>query len=198
MDLFKSFIFGLTLAISIGPIAILIINYGINFGKHISILSGLGAALADFTYSLLGFTFGYSLISILQDNQKILKTVSSVVLISFGVYMIISSLKNVGKKVETKTYVKPINALWTTYILTIINPLTILLFVAFASNMQTSFLSDIFVNSISVFIGSLTIQTVLAIFGAYLGKFIINFKTILILNITSGIGIIIFGCSNFF
>lgn len=198
MDIFKSFIFGLTLAISIGPIAILIINYGINFGKQISILSGFGAALADLTYSLLGFTFGYSLISILQDNQKLLKIASSLVLIGFGVYMIISSLKKRNKEVEIKTYAKPTNALWTTYILTIVNPLTIFLFVAFAGNMQTSYFGDIFVNSIFVFIGSLTIQIGLAIFGAYLGKFITNSKTIKTLNIASGIGILIFGCSNFF
>jgi threonine/homoserine/homoserine lactone efflux protein len=198
MDILKSFIFGLTLAISIGPIAILIIHYGINFGKRISILSGLGAAFADLTYSLLGFAFGYNLISILQGNQKLLKTASSLVLIGFGIYMIISSLKKGNRKEKIKTYSKPTNALWTTYILTIINPLTILLFVAFAGNAQTASIGDIFANSISVFIGSLTIQIALATFGAYLGKYITNIKTIRILNIASGIGILIFGCSNFF
>lgn len=198
MVIVKSFFFGVTLAISIGPIAILIINYGINFGKNTAILSGLGAALADLTYSLLGFTFGYSLLSILQDNQKVLKTTSSIVLMGFGVYMIISALKSKNKESELKTYVKPSNALLTTYILTIVNPLTILLFVAFAGNMQTSFFGDVFVNSASVFIGSLTIQIVLAIFGAYLGKFITNAKSIKILNIASGIAIVIFGVSSFF
>jgi threonine/homoserine/homoserine lactone efflux protein len=197
MDSYKSFLFGVTLAISIGPIAILIINYGINFGKKIAILSGLGAALADLTYSMIGFTFGYSLISILQDNQKLLKITSSIVLMAFGLYMIISSMKKRNKESEIKAYVKPANALWTTYLLTIVNPLTILLFVAFAGNMQTSFFGDIFVNSFSVFIGSLAIQVVLAIFGAYLGKFITNAKTIKILNIASGVVIIIFGCSGF-
>lgn len=198
MDIFKSFIFGLTLAISIGPIAILIMNYGINFGKQISLLSGLGAALADFTYSLLGFTFGYSLISILQDNRKMLKAASSLVLIGFGAYMIISLLRKKNREIEIKTYTKPTNALWTTYLLTIVNPLTILLFVAFAGNMQTKSFENIFVNSFSVFMGSLMIQIGLALFGAYLGKFITSARTIRILNIASGVGILIFGCSNFF
>lgn len=198
MDIFKSFIFGLTLAISIGPIAVLILNYGINFGKQTSILSGFGAALADFTYSLVGFTFGYSLISLLHDNQKVLKIVSSLVLIGFGAYMVISSWRKRNKEVEIKTYTKPTNALWTTYILTIVNPLTILLFVAFAGNMQASSFGNIFINSISVFVGSLTIQIGLAMFGSYLGKVITNAKTIIGLNIASGIGILIFGCSNFF
>jgi len=198
MDLFKSFVFGLTLAISIGPIAILIINYGINFGKRVSLLSVLGAALADLTYSLVGFTFGYSLISILQDNQKWLKISSAVVFIGFGVFMIASALKRRNKEVEIKTYAKPANALWTTYILTIVNPLTILLFVAFAGNMQASSSGRILINSLFVFTGSLIIQLALALFGAYLGKIVTDPKTITILNIASGTGIMIFGCSTFF
>lgn len=198
MDILKSFTFGLTVAISIGPIAMLIVNYGINFGKQTSLLSGLGAALADFTYSLVGFTFGYSLISILQDNQKTFKAIASIVMVGFGVYMLISSLKKKKEKREVKASAKPINALWTTYLLTIVNPLTILLFVAFAGNMQTSFRGDIFVNAVFVFMGSLTVQTGLALSGAYLGKYITDAKTVRILNSASGIGIAIFGCSNFF
>jgi threonine/homoserine/homoserine lactone efflux protein len=196
MDLIKSFIFGLTLAISIGPIAILIMNYGMNFGKQISIPSGIGAALADFTYALIGFTFGYSIISILQDHQTSLRIISSCVLIAFGLYIIISSLKNRNKETEMKNYARPNNALWTTYILTLVNPLTILLFVAFAGNMHSASLGSIFINSISVFMGSLTIQMGLAIFGAYLGKLITNAKAIQSLNIASGVGIVIFGCIN--
>jgi threonine/homoserine/homoserine lactone efflux protein len=198
MHLFKSFIFGFTLAISIGPIAILIINYGISFGKKTAILSGIGAALADLTYSLIGFSFGYTLVSILKDNQTLIKITSALVLMCFGIYMIISSLKKRNKESEKKSYVKPTNALWTTYLLTIVNPLTILLFVAFAGNMQTSFFGDIFINSFSVFIGSLSMQIVWAIFGAYLGKIIADAKTINILNIVSGIVIVMLGFSSFF
>jgi arginine exporter protein ArgO len=64
--------------------------------------------------------------------------------------------------------------------------------------MQTSFFGDIFINSFSVFIGSLSMQIVWAIFGAYLGKIITDAKTINILNIVSGIVIVMLGFSSFF
>ena len=68
-----SFFFGLSLALAIGPIAILIINQSVNCGTFTGILSGLGAALADFTYALVTFTFGAYLERQIGENNEYFK-----------------------------------------------------------------------------------------------------------------------------
>ena len=44
---FEAFVFGLFLAVAVGPIALLIVNYGIRFGLVAAIRSALGAATGD-------------------------------------------------------------------------------------------------------------------------------------------------------
>jgi len=61
MPYIQTFIFGITLAISIGPIAILILNRSMNCGLKNGVLSGLGAATADLTYALVCRAFLLSL-----------------------------------------------------------------------------------------------------------------------------------------
>lgn len=129
-------------------------NYGINYGRKTSLLSGLGAALADLTYALLGFGFSYSygLVAILQSNQKFLNFFSAIILIAFGVYMLVSAWRKKSERSEGTTSEKPPNALLTTYLLAVVNPLTILLFVAFATDMQSRYWGEVFVNAFAVFV----------------------------------------------
>jgi threonine/homoserine/homoserine lactone efflux protein len=54
----EAFLFGFTLAIAVGPIAILIFNQTINCGLKTGIFSALGAASADLTYAILTFSSG--------------------------------------------------------------------------------------------------------------------------------------------
>ena len=44
MDAMHAFVFGFSLAIAIGPIALLIVHNGVNHGLRMAVLAALGAA----------------------------------------------------------------------------------------------------------------------------------------------------------
>ncbi|MFD2244782.1 LysE family translocator [Pontibacter ruber] len=202
METIKAFLFGLTLAISIGPIAILIINTGLSSGLKNGLMSGLGAAFADLTYSILAFTVGTLLVSFLNLNQQYFALSTSFVLILFGLWMLKGSLRlgeNVSKNSETVQ--KPgTNYLLSTYLLTVVNPLTIVAFLGFSGQLVSPVmpLYQVLFLSLSIFAGSILVQSALACFGATLGRIFHNPGVVRVLNIGSSLSIIGFGAAGLF
>ena len=188
-----AFLFGLTLAISIGPIAILIINQSINCGIRAGIACGFGAALADFTYALVAFKLGSFLQHFIAGKEVVFQIASSLVLSAFGIWMVFSSLKlfNKHKKAGDSLPLVCRKPLMTTYLLTIANPLTIIVFSGISGQMQISTNTDIIIRSILLFSGSLAVQLFLATLGIGLRRFFYRPKVLTSLNILSGIGIIV-------
>ncbi|WP_299699775.1 LysE family transporter [uncultured Pontibacter sp.] len=198
MDYLKAFVFGVTLAVAVGPIAILIINRGLVYGFRSGVLCGVGAALADLTYALVAFTVGSILVSYLNMNQVYFSWVASGALILFGLWMLLGSLKisDAAKDYHTSAVQKgELGYLTSTYLLTVVNPLTIVAFVGFSGQLvKPDFgVLQVFNLSIAIFLGSVIIQTLLATFGASLGRYMKNPKSIQILNIISSLSIIGFG-----
>ncbi|MBC5991747.1 LysE family translocator [Pontibacter cellulosilyticus] len=199
MEMVKAFIFGVTIAIAVGPIAILIINRGLNSGLKSGALSGVGAALADFTYGIIAFTLGTVIVGFLKTNQLYFSYATAGVLFLFGAWMLKGSLRETPPT-EAKQEVGKGNYLLSTYLLTIVNPLTIILFLGFSGQLispVTGFV-DIILLAAAIFSGSLIIQLMLAFFGASLGRFIRNRSVIRLLNIASSILIIGFGVAGLF
>ena len=191
MELIKAFIFGFTLALSIGPIALLILNNGIVYGHKAALRSALGAALADFTYALITFSVGTLVILNLIEHKQYIRTISSYVLLMFGAWMCWLAIHHKNDKAS-----KPKRAagLKTTYLLTIVNPLTIIGFSAFIG--QISIQPDIVFSialASAVFLGSLIVQLALALFGASLKNIFSNSNYILGVQLLSGFGIAVFG-----
>ena len=123
IPLLKAFGFGFTLALSVGPIALLVINNGLNHGISTALRSALGAALADLTYAFIAFTAGYYIVQGLQEHQQIIQFISSAVLILFGLWMLTNRLKNM-KRARLKLDSLPrAYGLKATYLLTVVNPL---------------------------------------------------------------------------
>jgi threonine/homoserine/homoserine lactone efflux protein len=97
---------------------------------------GLGAGLADFTYALIAFTVGPAISGLLAAHRRQVEIVASLVLVSFGLWMIRSALRarttageGKAKPVETRREIA------TTFLLTIVNPLTVLAFVSFSAQL---------------------------------------------------------------
>ena len=61
-ELAKPFLFGVTMASAVGPIALLILSYGLRDGFKPAAAAGLGAALADLTYAGIAFALGSALL----------------------------------------------------------------------------------------------------------------------------------------
>jgi threonine/homoserine/homoserine lactone efflux protein len=198
MDTLKAFVFGITLAVAIGPIAILIINRGLVYGFRSGLMSGVGAALADFTYALVAFTAGSVLVGYLHVNHVYFSWVASAALMLFGVWMLAMSLRKPADKVNAilgKPHRGDFGYLTSTYLLTIVNPLTIVVFVGFSGQLITPVFTmwQVVSLSLAIFLGSLLIQAVLASVGATMGRYVKSPAVIRMLNLASSLCIIGFG-----
>ncbi len=79
----KSVAFGLFIAASIGPIALLVIGTAAARGLRPGLLAALGAALADLAYALLSFSAGALILPLLEAQATAIRVGSALVLIGF-------------------------------------------------------------------------------------------------------------------
>jgi threonine/homoserine/homoserine lactone efflux protein len=196
LPILRAFLFGITIAAAVGPIAILLVTYGISFGPRVGALAGLGAALADFTYALVAFVAGQAILPLLDRNARWVHLVASAVLVAFGVWMVWGALRRKpnaeeGAAAATDRLRRP---LMTVYALTIVNPLTVIAFLGFAVQLPLagSFLRAL-AFSASLFAGSLLMQLTFGLGGAALGRIFSRGPWVRVLNFLSGAGIGIFG-----
>ena len=161
MEVLKTFIFGVTLAVAVGPIAILIINRGLTLGLKSGLMSGLGAGLADFTYGLVTFTIGSVVIGYLQLNARFFELFTSAILVVFGLWMLRSSMKAPKERQLERRGGKKRNGfgyLLSTYLLTMVNPLTLVVFVGFSGQLisPVSSAAHVVILALAIFAGSVS------------------------------------------
>lgn len=195
MSYVQTFIFGITLAISIGPIAILILNQGINCGLKNGALCGLGAAMADLTYAIGAFTIGGLLIPLIENKKELIPIISSAVLVFFGLWMIYTTFQKKSSEKRGKYSLTCKYPFITTYGLTIANPLTIVVFVGFAGLITSDGEANIFIHALIIFIASLLVQMLIAFAGSKLAAFFSRPKILLYFNLASAFGIMLIGIS---
>lgn len=191
-----SFAFGFTIAIVIGPIAIIIIQKAMTAGLKASLLSSLGAALADGLYAITAFLASFSIIEFLTNHKTVVATVSSGILILFGIYILIEAFKKNKKSdfQEAQRITQSKHHLLSVFLLTASNPLTIVLFAGFAGQTvkDISFL-EVLIYSFALFLGSLMAQCCLSFAGYWFHQFTQRWNTVHYFNILSGCIITGFG-----
>lgn len=89
-ELAKSCLFGVTMASAVGPIALLILSYGICDGLKPAAAAGLGAALADLIYAGVAFALGSLLLSALARHDTVLKLAAALTLVLLGTQEFVS------------------------------------------------------------------------------------------------------------
>lgn len=195
MIFFKGLVFGMTLAIAIGPIAVLIVDYAVQGGLRMGLGSALGAAGGDFTYALVALTTGASILPLLTSHDGRIQEGADLVLVGFGLWMIWSARHGrAGNPAGTNASLQSVaGAFRTTYALTVVNPLTIVAFMAFVPQLGKSTGANALVAALGLFTGSVVIQVGIALGGAML-KRLMSPSGVRALNIVSGGGIIAFGC----
>lgn len=192
-SLLKSLLFGLTIALAVGPIALLILNYGVTRGFAAAARGAVGAGLADLTYAMIAFIAGDLLVVRLQAHRAILEVLAAGMLILFGAYLLKSALRPRGP-VKIAAPALNRNELSTTYGLTLLNPLTILAFAGFAGQLPLAGSSlRAMALALALFAGSVAVQLALAASGAQLGRWLRNPGVLKLLNAASGLGILAFG-----
>ena len=191
--LIKGMIIGFSIAAPVGPIGVLCIRRTLAEGRFSGFLSGIGAATADAIYGMIAGFGLTSISSFLIGQQMWLRLIGGL----FLCYLGIKTLKTKPSD-ETKSSNKQglIGNYFSTLLLTITNPMTIISFAAVFAGLgigtiQTNYLSSL-ILVIGVFVGSglwwLTLSTIVHVLGK---RF--NTTGLIWVNKVSGIIILIFG-----
>lgn len=131
----KGMILGLMVSMPPGPIGIVLINRTIKRGIYSGFFSGLGMAAADTLLAILaalGFTV---IISFIKEERIIISIIAGIVIIAVGVKVFFS---NPVKEFRNRDKIN--KSLWrdfySVFVLSISNPYTIFIFVAFYSGVH--------------------------------------------------------------
>ncbi len=123
----KGIIIGFSIAAPVGPIGVLCIRRTLAEGRLAGLVSGLGAATADLLYGCVA-AFGLTFISqFLIDQEMWLRLIGGLFLLYLGIKTFLA--KDDGEEIEQKKG-SLLGAYFSTFILTLTNPLTILSFAA--------------------------------------------------------------------
>ena len=191
MLILEAFLFGLTIAAAVGPIAILVMNYGLRLGPWAGLRAGAGAATADLLYSIAALAVGSAVAAAIGPWRREFEIIAALALIAFAAWMA-WGLAKPAKAAEAKpTVPRPYLA---TLALTAINPLTVILFLGFTGRIPPdTALGEQVVVAVVLALGSLIVQSAFALGGAGLGKVLTDPRWIKRLNLLSALGIAAFG-----
>ena len=133
----KGMLLGLAVSMPPGPVGIILVNRTIKRGVKSGFSSGLGLALADTILAIvagIGFSF---IISFIQQERLMLGLAAGIVVAAVGVKVYLSNPVREFRKGNLAN-----KSLWrdfySVFIMSVTNPYTILIFVAFFSGIKIS------------------------------------------------------------
>ena len=193
----KSVAFGLAVAASIGPIALLITSTAATRGLAAGCFAALGAALADFTYALMAFSAGALLLPLFAAEARAIRIGAAIVLIGFATAMFAREFS--PRATDPAAAGSLVRALSSAFLLTLVNPMTIVIFAGFVPQLPLAgSLATAAWLAFGLFAGSLTIQFALAVSGWLLGSTLPGRGWRRSINLAGATGILIFGVAGFF
>ena len=123
--LIRGIVIGFSIAAPVGPIGVLCIRRTLAGGFRLGLVSGLGAALADAVYGSIA-AFGLTALSdVLVRQQVALRFLGGAFLCYLGVRTFLARPATEG---VAREYRSLLGALASTFVLTLTNPMTIILF----------------------------------------------------------------------
>jgi threonine/homoserine/homoserine lactone efflux protein len=148
--LIKGIVLGFSIAAPVGPIGLLCIRRTLTQGRLHGFVSGLGAATADGCYGFLA-AFGLTILTnALIHQQTLIRLVGGVFLIYLAVHIFFSPPAKPSPGVD-KTGLP--GAFFSTLLLTLSNPMTILSFTAIFAGLGFSAQAADFSGSLALVIG---------------------------------------------
>lgn len=191
----QGFAIGFAIAVPVGPIALLCIRRTIIDGRIAGFVTGLGAATAD---TIFGVIVALGLTAILDFLQRHHGTIQLI----GGIFLVIIGILNCRAKAPVASNAQPVHArnltvaYFTTTLLTLANPITIVAFIALFSTWGLSADSRSLFESgwliAGVFLGSALWWLLLTLLARWLGGKL-NERSLRIINIVSGIAIGLIG-----
>jgi threonine/homoserine/homoserine lactone efflux protein len=125
--LVKGLVVGFSIAAPVGPIGVLCVRRSLAWGRAAGLVSGMGAATADGLYGAVA-AFGLTSISaFLLAHQTWFSLVGGVLLLALGARTLLSRPADPGNGAKRES---PLEMYGSTFLLTLCNPVTILMFAA--------------------------------------------------------------------
>ncbi len=125
--LIKGLAIGFFIAVPVGPVAVLCIQRTLTRSKRHGLISGLGAATADAMYGAIA-AFGLTMVSeFVQAHRTPFRLIGGLILCLLAIRTFFGKVERQSKQVNSKIYA---TNFVSTFLLTLMNPLTILAFMA--------------------------------------------------------------------
>ena len=190
----KGLVFGLVLAMLIGPVFFALIETSIEYGFRRGVFVAIGIALSDTMYIIVSY---YGLTSLLADEtmDKYLGYAGGCILIGFGVFSFFKSQRKqetVDLKLKAKGFKRFI---FKGFMINGINPMVLFFWIGAISlaTVEHKFsTSDTFMFFLSI-IATVFFTDVLKVYLANKLRSFVTQRSIKILNIVTGIAMILFG-----
>jgi len=144
---------GFAVAMPVGPIGVLCIKRSLKDGFAFGLATGLGAATADASYGLL-VALGLGLSGLLDYGEP-LRIGGGVLIMALGLLGLRSFFKPTAKAEIARPKGGVLAAWFSTYLLTLTNPMTILAFIGMIAALGTASVAGPYLLVLGVFIGSL-------------------------------------------
>ncbi|MBR8374197.1 LysE family transporter [Burkholderia cenocepacia] len=168
----NDFLFGLMIALSVGPVALMIASYGMRAGTATGVRAAIGVAAADGCYAVVAFTIGAMLASTLASHLSLFRIVGALVLLAMGARMLWQALRDRRRTLDGDVPTPPGDRPFISmFFVTLANPLTILLFYGYATAAAGAHRHWL-LGAACVFAGSLVGQLVFAFGGGAIGRFV--------------------------
>lgn len=186
----KALAFGMVLAGSIGPIALLIFGTAARRGFAAGSFAGLGAALADLVYALLAFSIGALLLPALAGHAQAIRVGCALLLTGLGIWMLLQRPAD-----SAATPLRPAaHMMLPVFLLTLVNPMTIVVFTGFVPQLPLAGSLPVAVTLAFVLsAGSLAVALAVAAAGAALGAALPARGWQRATNLAAAAGILAFG-----
>jgi threonine/homoserine/homoserine lactone efflux protein len=196
--LLKAFVIGFSIAAPVGPIGVLCIRRTLLLGRRVGFVSGLGAATADAFYGAVA-AFGLTLVSqFFVRHAAPLHIVGGLFLLYLGARTAFAKTDQHTPTVPAPTDSGALRAYGSTLLLTITNPMTIVMFAAvFAAIAPAGGLRYAYaaLTVVGVFFGSATWWFILSA-GVGMFRLLIGIRLIQWVNRLSGATIFGFGVAD--
>lgn len=154
----KAFLIGVGIAASPGPISALCVKKSFEIGIKGAFLVGLGASLADSVYAFMA-SFGLSeVLKCLQDQEGFIKIIGGI----FLLYLAYREIKNTASEIKVPVSVgNDLRIVRNVFMLTIINPMTIFMFLGIFSSVNIGHLDmyGALIMVIGIFMGAMIWHT---------------------------------------
>ncbi|MGU3780772.1 LysE family translocator [Burkholderia metallica] len=167
----NDFLFGLMVALSVGPVALMIANYGMRAGTASGVRAAAGVAVADGCYAVVAFTLGAMLASTLTAHLSLFRLVGALVLLAMGARMLWQALRDRRRPLDGDARPPGNRPFVSMFFVTLANPLTILLFYGYATAVAGAHRHWL-LGAACVFAGSLAGQLVFACGGSAIGRIV--------------------------